>query len=134
MDFFVNVLYDDLASAPGAPKGDGANDLETLNKCLSNEAPNIQVGVYQDRFIPTGEDNQLSVRSDSDGGLSTVVALNLVGICPEELVTITLSIERDNNLIATTSFDYFEGFCTTELHGSCHKWEYLSYQVSVYLT
>ena len=55
----------DLASAPGAPKGDArVNDLETLNKCLSDEAPNIQVGVYQDRFIPTDEDNQLSVRSD----------------------------------------------------------------------
>ena len=112
----------------------GQTTSETLNKCLSNEAPNIQVGVYQDRFIPTGEDNQLSVRSDSDGGLSTVVALNLVGICPEELVTIRFLLNAITILSPPPLSTTLRASAPQTLHGSCHKWEYLSYQVSVYLT
>ena len=108
----------DLASAPVGAKGgsDFSNDGEgTIEKCLRNAEPAIQVGIYQDQFISMDENNELSLQSDPDGGLSAVVALHLVGICPEELSTITLSIERNESVIANASFDYFEGFCTADI-------------------
>jgi len=111
----------DMETASGAAKGgdflprDGDFGIpEKCIKCINNEAPEIQMGIYDEAFTSIEENNQLILQSDSDGGLSAIVALTLVGICPEDLIEITVSAELENATIATSTFDYFDGFCTPE--------------------
>ena len=101
------------AKGGGYPERDG--DFGILEKCINEEEPEIQMGVYGEGFIALEENNQLTLQSDSDGGLSAVVALTLVGICPEDLAEITLSAEFDDSTVATASFEHFDGFCTSDI-------------------
>lgn len=117
--FLFSSCAADMLVQPDSTKNAGNYDSDgafrSLEKCMNEEEPEIQMGVYGEGFITLEENNQLTLQSDSDGGLSAVVALTLVGICPEDLAEITLSAELDDNTVATASFEYFDGFCTPEI-------------------
>ena len=81
---------------------------------MNDANPEIRMGVYSEAFTSLEENNELTLQSDSDGGLNAIVALTLVGVCPEDLIEIKVSAELDDTLIATSTFDYFDGFCTPE--------------------